>query len=600
MTWHIRLLAGLLGIGLLAPPALAQGSDQPAAPQARAAQPADQIQSAIQAIQQAADPSAAVAAYARGAAADPTNRQLLNAYVNKLVAFGLPDVAYQQAQRLVDVDPNNGVAWAVLAYMAARQGQMAEALADVAQAGNRAPDDRFVQETAGQLLAWYDQNRPAVSDSLRTSLEKVRQAMASQKPFADAYHQAQQDLKQAGTQHGQQPQQQAYGPGSVDSWQGTAWPNQYSYTPFPSDFGDMYGYSGLGYGYEPFLGYGYGGYGYGYSPWAFCPGFAFGCGGWPWWAWNCGPFGFFGRNFNNFNNNFNVFAFNHHHHNNRIPVADLFNHGRFGNGFFNQGKFGFGNVQHIDRSPTVARAGGSGTGQVNRTAVNRNLQGRTAAAAAVAPMRTGTDRSMRIFGPGGQQARLTFSQPSGTAVRRTQIASGMRQVTPSGQQPMATLQQRQFAGSSGDGVIRGSGFGSSTGGPTVSGPGAQGIGRPEVSPRPSSLGGTQVTPGTRMGAGGSIGRVSPQMSVPWVYSNPAPSVSVPRSSFGGGMPAAGPSYNGSFGGGASAPRGGMAAPAPGGGVSRGGVSSGGFRGGGGGGGGFGGGGGHGGGGGGHR
>src|SRR5262245_54620247 len=49
-----------------------------------------EIAAALQAIQQAADPSAAVAAYANGAAVDRNDPKLSEAYVVRMVDLGLP------------------------------------------------------------------------------------------------------------------------------------------------------------------------------------------------------------------------------------------------------------------------------------------------------------------------------------------------------------------------------------------------------------------------------------------------------------------------------------------------------------------------------
>jgi hypothetical protein len=128
---------------------------------------------------------------------DPSNQKLLGVFVDRMVAFGLPDIAYHQAQTLIGMDPNNGQGWAVVAYGSARHGQMNEALADLVQAASREPDSTFVQSTAGQLLAWYDRYQPAVSDSLKNSLEQVRRNMAGQKAYADAYKQADTELQRS-------------------------------------------------------------------------------------------------------------------------------------------------------------------------------------------------------------------------------------------------------------------------------------------------------------------------------------------------------------------------------------------------------------------
>src|SRR5215471_8957266 len=73
---------------------------------------------AIQAIQQAPDPSAVVAAFAD--ATDRNNPKLYDAYVTRMVDLGLPEMAYHQAQTLTGLQSDNGLAWGVVAYVDAR------------------------------------------------------------------------------------------------------------------------------------------------------------------------------------------------------------------------------------------------------------------------------------------------------------------------------------------------------------------------------------------------------------------------------------------------------------------------------------------------
>ena len=55
-----------------------------------------EVGAAVQAIQQAPDPSAAVAAYANGAALDRNDPKLSEAYVARMVDLGLPELAFRQ------------------------------------------------------------------------------------------------------------------------------------------------------------------------------------------------------------------------------------------------------------------------------------------------------------------------------------------------------------------------------------------------------------------------------------------------------------------------------------------------------------------------
>jgi hypothetical protein len=148
---------------------------------------------ALQAIQQAPDPSAAVAAYASGFALDQNNPKLHEAFVARMVDLGLPEMAYHQAQTLTALQANNGLAWGVVAYVDARRGQMPEAVSAVNLAGQFAPDSKFVQHTAGELIAWYDfkADKASIPDSAKDGLAKVRSLLDKRPAFTEAYATAQ-------------------------------------------------------------------------------------------------------------------------------------------------------------------------------------------------------------------------------------------------------------------------------------------------------------------------------------------------------------------------------------------------------------------------
>ena len=101
--------------------------------------PEPEVAAAIQAIEQAPDPSAAVAAYVNGAAVDRNDPKLSEAYVARMVDLGLPELAFHQAQTLTTLESNNGLAWGVIAYVEARRGNMAEAISAINLAGQFAP-----------------------------------------------------------------------------------------------------------------------------------------------------------------------------------------------------------------------------------------------------------------------------------------------------------------------------------------------------------------------------------------------------------------------------------------------------------------------------
>ncbi|MDB6034225.1 MAG: hypothetical protein JWM16_4563 [Verrucomicrobiales bacterium] len=145
--------------------------------------------SAVQAIQQAPDPSATVAAYANGIAADRKDSAIHAAYVARMVDFGLPEMAYRQAQSLTTLEPRNGLGWAVVAHVDARRGNMEEALASINMAGQSAPDNKFVQRTAGEILAWYDTraDQSRVPDETKAGLARLREVVNGRPDYIAAY-----------------------------------------------------------------------------------------------------------------------------------------------------------------------------------------------------------------------------------------------------------------------------------------------------------------------------------------------------------------------------------------------------------------------------
>jgi len=147
------------------------------------------VSPAIQAIQQAPDPSAVVTAYANGIAVDPNNPKLYNAYVARMVDLGLPEMAYHQAETLTSMESNNGLAWGVVAYVDARRGQMPEAMSAIILSGQFAPDNKFIQRTAGEIVAWYDlkADKNTLADNTRDGVAKVRALLSARTDFLQAY-----------------------------------------------------------------------------------------------------------------------------------------------------------------------------------------------------------------------------------------------------------------------------------------------------------------------------------------------------------------------------------------------------------------------------
>ena len=148
-----------------------------------------ELAAAIQAIEQATDPSATVAAYVNGAAVDANDPKLSEAYVIRMVDLGLPELAFHQAQTLTTLQSNNGLAWGVVAYVEARRGNMAEAISAINLAGQFAPTAPLVERTAGEIMAWYDikADKATLSENAHRGLATIRLLLGKSPEFANAY-----------------------------------------------------------------------------------------------------------------------------------------------------------------------------------------------------------------------------------------------------------------------------------------------------------------------------------------------------------------------------------------------------------------------------
>ncbi len=197
-TDHIILILAFGAVIGVARPAAGAGGD-PVSQSATSSEAADRIAPYIDAIRNAADPSAAVAAYARALRVDRGDWAATDTYLRRMIELGVPDMAYQQARDLTRREPDNGLAWAVVADVHARQGNFVPALSEMVTAVRHLPADAFVQRVAAQLFAWCDtQADPSlVSADLKKSLDATRQQVVNRGTFADAYRQARALYQQA-------------------------------------------------------------------------------------------------------------------------------------------------------------------------------------------------------------------------------------------------------------------------------------------------------------------------------------------------------------------------------------------------------------------
>jgi hypothetical protein len=160
---------------------------------APASRPTTMPATPLSAILSAPDPSAVVQAYSHAAATQPGNIDLEKAYIHRMVELNVPEMADLQARNLVQRDGSDGVAWAVVGYMAAARGAPAAAIENLKIAVQQSPDDPFVLRTCAQVVAWYDSqtNRSMLSRNDVSALEWIRAQGAGKPAYADAYADAQ-------------------------------------------------------------------------------------------------------------------------------------------------------------------------------------------------------------------------------------------------------------------------------------------------------------------------------------------------------------------------------------------------------------------------
>ena len=196
----LRMIVGLAAAAAAIPPAMGQTVSQGQPEQSRVQD--NQTARVLQSLRNAPDPSAVIDAYSRGIAIDPNSIPLHEAFIQRMIGFGLADMVYLQAQRLAELDSSNGLAWGVVAYVNALRGKMPLAVSAVILAVKDRPDDPFVQNIAGQLLAWYDQRpqRPEFEDSQKEALLKIRSDLAGKQPFDDGYNKAREEYEKAAAQ----------------------------------------------------------------------------------------------------------------------------------------------------------------------------------------------------------------------------------------------------------------------------------------------------------------------------------------------------------------------------------------------------------------
>lgn len=161
----------------------------------------------VDGIAKAPDPSSAIAAYAQARADAPNDPAVDAAFVKRMVEFGLPEMAEKQARAVTDRDAQNGVAWAVVAYMDAKRDDAPNAIKRISNAAKLAPGDAFVMRTAAQIVAWYDTraDHKVLGDAAGKTIEDVRKSLAGRAEFDEAYGRAKDDYTQTPDSEPAQP-----------------------------------------------------------------------------------------------------------------------------------------------------------------------------------------------------------------------------------------------------------------------------------------------------------------------------------------------------------------------------------------------------------
>ncbi len=186
------ILCCLISVGGLLVPC-ARGDDgppaeEPAEPTTRPS-PAERLAEALHVIRESDTFDKASKAYTEAVSIDRDVMVLHEAYMERMLRFGLVKLASYPARRLVTMEPDHGLARAVLGYRAGREGERAEAFEATMLAARRLPGNPGVLNNAGQLAAWFERadDRGDVSAEARRLLDTHRKRFMEREEFARAY-----------------------------------------------------------------------------------------------------------------------------------------------------------------------------------------------------------------------------------------------------------------------------------------------------------------------------------------------------------------------------------------------------------------------------
>src|SRR5262245_46403077 len=121
---YVAFLSSGLLLGVIDQPAPYGSTSAQPSPAKQPAAIATSMDEVIANIQRSNEPSAVIEAFADGLAIDRNSVVLLDAYVTRMVQLDLPNLAAEQSDRLLELQPNHSLARALVASGDAQDGNM--------------------------------------------------------------------------------------------------------------------------------------------------------------------------------------------------------------------------------------------------------------------------------------------------------------------------------------------------------------------------------------------------------------------------------------------------------------------------------------------
>ncbi len=195
MKFFRALAIGVIASVLVTSPTFTQ-SPEPAQPQG-ATSIFVSANAAIEAISRTESPTQAQAIYISAAKTYRENIQLHDAFMKRMLQLKRPELAFQAANVLTALQPDNPTAWALQAFQNGQRGEMSSALQSLIRAKSLNQTDPILQQLTGELLAWYDNSpqRPVLPEPDQLALENIRKELTGTEPFNTSYAETSKAIK---------------------------------------------------------------------------------------------------------------------------------------------------------------------------------------------------------------------------------------------------------------------------------------------------------------------------------------------------------------------------------------------------------------------